>query len=640
MNPHDHLPQVIQKLYKAYTQRRYIHRITSAVVLAFLAVAFTITVAQANQGVLSSWVTTYPDSASDDNAGCQLCHVNAGGGSPWNGYGWQLRQQIVDNGLSVTDALAALEAMDSDGNGSSNLDEINADTQPGWTEGNVHTSYLKDGTTETNQPPPSGLPLDPAGSETPTETPSSTPTPSPSATPVPLENPIEDPIGRGAYVLSLTTVATDFVAPLWGTTAPSLTNNLFVIDQPGEIWNVNLTTGSKALFADLSGDLVELGTIIPNFPYDERGLLGMAFSPDYATSGHLYTYASEPISGTADFSTIPDGEMADHQSVLAEWTVDNPTDASSVVNASTKRVLLRIDQPQFNHNGGHIAFGPDGMLYIGLGDGGNADDEGMGHSAQGNSQDATNPLGSILRIDPSGSNSANGQYGIPDDNPFASTDDLMVDEIFAYGLRNPFRFSFDSVTGDLYAGDVGQNKVEEIDVITSGGNYGWSLKEGSFFFNPAGEDPGFVSETFSGTVPTGLIDPIAEYDHNDGLSVIGGFVYRGTNIPALIGRYVFGDWGLDFTSPPGRLFYLDADNQIKEFWYEGNQEPDIFIYGFGEDSSGELYVLGNRTGTPVTDESDVNTGVLLKLSTVGMTATLPDGNIHRLYLAAFVNQIQ
>jgi glucose/arabinose dehydrogenase len=195
--------------------------------------------------------------------------------------------------------------------------------------------------------------------------------------------------------------------------------------------------------------------------------------------------------------------------VVAEWTVD-PADPN-VVDLLSRRELLRIDEPQSNHNGGDMHFGPDGMMYIALGDGGAADDQGAGHSSEGNAQDLNNVLGKILRIDVDGTNSANGKYGVPADNPFVGKPG--VDEIFAYGFRNPYRFSFDRVTGKLYVGDVGQNDVEEIDIVSSGGNYGWRLKKGSFFFDPNADAAGFTTTLPVAPVPRDVIEPIAEYDH-------------------------------------------------------------------------------------------------------------------------------
>jgi len=579
--------------------------------------------ASANPNILGTWGATYPNSNSN-SANCQLCHLNAGGGNGWNAYGWRIRQGVVDQGLSIADALAAIETSDADGDGSTNLEEITANSQPGWTAGAVNTIHFRDGSTLENQSPPSAITLlDPTATVTPTVTVTVTPTPTTTLTPTPtppgLSNPITTVItSTNSIEIMLTPIAEGLVSPLAGVATASQPQFLFVVDQPGFVWKIDLISGTKSIFLDLSASLVPLGAF-GNF--DERGLLGFAIHPNYADNGFVYTYSSEPITGTADFSTMPDNVEANHHAVIAQWQVDNPTDLDSVVNPTSKKVLLRIDQPQFNHNGGHLAFGPDGLLYISLGDGGGADDvDGqpfidqpmVGHGT-GNGQDATNPLGTILRIDPVGTNSNNGQYGIPADNPFIGNDDTRLDEIFAYGFRNVFRFSFDRQTGDLYAGDVGQNDIEEIDIVTAGNNYGWNLKEGSFFFNPNGNDDGFVTDVDPGGLPTNLIDPIAEYDHDEGLSVIGGFVYRGTAMPSLNSTYIFGDWSQNFSLPQGRLFYLRSDNSIAEFQLTDMTALELFLHGFGEDANGELYVLGNTTGNPFPDDSQTNTGVVWRI---------------------------
>jgi glucose/arabinose dehydrogenase len=438
---------------------------------------------------------------------------------------------------------------------------------------------------------------------------------------------LADVILKGDKMIGLELVASGLTAPNYGTSAPGDSGRLFVADQDGILWAIDLESGDKSVFADLSGLLVPLGAFGPG-TFDERGLLGVAFHPDYMTNGLLYTYTSEPVSGAADFSTVPTPDEANHQSVIREWQVPSPGDPASVVDPASARELLRIDQPQFNHNGGALNSGPDGMLYIALGDGGGRDDEGFGHGMSGNSQNVTNPLGSILRVDPLGSNSANGQYGVPADNPFVGIPGV-VEETFAYGFRNPFRFSFDMERGDLYAGDVGQDDLEEVDVVVAGGNYGWNLKEGSFCFDPNGAGPGFAF--FAEPCPfepPGLIDPVAEYntsdsllENEDGRAVIGGFVYRGSAIPGLVGRYIFGTFS-QFTESginnAGRLFYLNKKNivgqtfiktsKIFEFTLYGQDALDLSLLGFGQDAHGELYVLGNEVGVPFE-----NTGVVLKI---------------------------
>lgn len=437
---------------------------------------------------------------------------------------------------------------------------------------------------------------------------------------------LADSIGRGDISIRLETVATGLTAPNWGTAVPGHPGHLFVTDQVGILWAIDLTNGEKTVFLDVSGEIVPLG-FAGEGTFDERGLLGVAFHPDYATNGLVYTFTSEPATGgVADFP-VPEGAPANNHGVVAEWMVSDPsrtpdsTDPESLVDPSSKRELLRVGEPQFNHAGGGLNFGPtDGMLYISFGDGGAANDQAPGHTTGlGNGQDTTNVLGTILRIDPGGNNSSNGRYGIPDGNPFVGLPG--VDEIYAYGFRNPFRFSIDA-NGDLYVGDVGQNDIEEVDLVTAAGtNYGWNIKEGSFCFE-IDADGGFAFEPdeVTGLCPNAaddgsLIDPIAEYDnHLEGHSVIGGFLYRGSRIPGLSGHYVFGDFSKVFvftfndpeqsafnqtvihlTAAPGRLFYLSDTDDILEF--RGNS-PTGTVLGLGRDASGELYVLGNATGLP------------------------------------------
>jgi glucose/arabinose dehydrogenase/plastocyanin len=420
--------------------------------------------------------------------------------------------------------------------------------------------------------------------------------------PVPLADPIPAAIPTGTIKIDLQPVATGLTAPNWGAIAPGHSGRLFVVDQAGKLWAVDLATRTKSVFLDVSSRLVSLGIFGPN-TFDERGFLGVAFHPGYATNGLLYTFTSEPVSGPADFSTMPPLTTPNCQSVIAEWHVPDPTNPNSVVDVGSRRELLRVDKPQFNHNGGAMAFGPDGLLYITFGDGGSADDRDgqpfigsptIGHGCAGNAQNKNVILGKMIRIDPLGNNSANGRYGNPASNPFVGVAGL--DEIFAYGFRNPWRFSFDSLTGTLYCADVGQNDVEEIDVVVSGGNYGWRHKEGSFYFIFNGNLSGYVSSVPL-DVPAGMIDPIAQYDHDEGSAVVGGFVYRGAGVSTLVGRYISGDFAPTFSND-GRLFYLDALNQFKEFTYLRGPAFSRSLLGFGQDAAGNVYVMANGTGTP------------------------------------------
>lgn len=413
-----------------------------------------------------------------------------------------------------------------------------------------------------------------------------------------LEDPIPETIEKRAQKFNLETVADGLVAPVWGATAPGVDNRLFIVDQVGQLYAIDLSSGTKSVFLDVSARLVPLGLFGIN--YDERGFLGVAFHPNYQSNGKLYTYTSEPVNGQADFSPLASGQTADHQNLVIEWTVPAPGNPDST--PANPRVLLRIDWPQFNHDGGALNFGPDGLLYVTTGDGGAADDEGDGHGVIGNAQDPTSALGKILRIDPLGSNSANGQYGIPSDNPFAGRSGY-VQEIYAYGFRNPYRTSFDSVTGDFYVGEVGQNDIEEVDIVTRGGNYGWSIKEGTFCFDPQGTGPGVVTDAAS-CGPVGLQSPIAQYDHDEGIAIVGGFVYRGARLPSLRGHYIFGDYSRAFFGNNGRLLILKEKvqgNTTRKKLYEIRElqlttDFNRSVLGFGQDANGEIYVLTNGTG--------------------------------------------
>jgi glucose/arabinose dehydrogenase len=422
-----------------------------------------------------------------------------------------------------------------------------------------------------------------------------------------LSDPIPAPIPASNIQVALMPVATGLVAPVTGTVAPGDDKHLFVADQGGKIWQVDVRGREpQSLVADLSGRLVsDLAKVIPGLPYDERGLLGLAFDPRFERNGLLYTFTSENPTSAPDFTTQPGVTPAGGQAVIAQWRVRDRKAKHLMVDPSSRRELLRIDKPQFNHNGGEIAFGPDGYLYIAVGDGGAADDQGPGHVPGGNAQSlaAGNVLGKVLRIDPRGHNSANGRYGIPRRNPFLGREG--ADEIWAYGFRNPYRFSFDSRSGTLLVGDVGQNDIEEVDAVRAGRNYGWPVKEGSFLFDNGGAGAGFVTQRSPG-IPAGLVDPVLEYDHTapggvrcgggapptacQGIAVVGGYVYRGHDVKALRGHYVFGDYSRAFAQPLGRLF-VNKGSQVTSL-----PDPGIAVFGFAQDHRGELYVLGNTTG--------------------------------------------
>jgi glucose/arabinose dehydrogenase len=343
---------------------------------------------------------------------------------------------------------------------------------------------------------------------------------------------------------ALLRIARGLSAPVFLTHAPGDSTRLFVVEKTGKIRVIRNGVLLPTAFLDL-GDSVSSGS--------EQGLLGLAFAPDYRTSGRFYVSY-----------TSPRGAQSGGTSVVERYLVTNKPD---LADPGSGRRLLTVDQPFSNHNGGMIAFGPDGYLYFGLGDGGSGGDP------LGTGQDRSDLLGSLLRLDVSGP----AGYVIPPGNPYAGGG-ANRPELWNYGLRNPWRFSFDRETGDLYIGDVGQNAHEEIDVqpaASAGGeNYGWNIMEGLSCYGA------------SSCNQAGLTLPVLDYPHGQGCSVTGGYVYRGSVIPSLRGRYLYGDY---------------CSGWIRSFRYQGGQAQDPQTHAslatagsltsFGEDAAGELYVL-------------------------------------------------
>lgn len=404
-------------------------------------------------------------------------------------------------------------------------------------------------------------------------------------------------IATGPIRIELQPVASGLTSPVLDLMpARDGTGRLFLMQQKGKVLILKNGAISATPFLDVSSRLVPM-----NPDYDERGLLGLAFHPGFSDSSSvgyrkLYTVTSEPVSGTADF-TVPIAGGFNHQVVIAEWqtSIANP----DIVDLATRREIMRIDHPQDSHNGGTIAFrSSESYLYISTGDGGGANDSDNGHTPDiGNAQDITNVLGKILRIDPidpaltpasPNAASANNKYRIPANNPFVGQAGL--DEIYAYGLRHPYRFSVDTVGDRVIAGDVGQNRIEEIDIIEAGKNYGWHNKEGTFLFNSDG------TVSIDDSPDPSLTNPVAEYCHDDGHAVIGGFVYHGTAIPALAGKYVFGDF-VKFGLNQGRLFYTNlADGVIRELRIGlDDRTLGLILKSLGQDDNGEIYVLADTT---------------------------------------------
>ncbi|QLG63430.1 PQQ-dependent sugar dehydrogenase [Halorarum salinum] len=377
--------------------------------------------------------------------------------------------------------------------------------------------------------------------------------------------------------VALERLATGLEAPVDVAFAPDA-DRRYVVDQPGRILVHESGTLRDEPFLDL-GDAVEAG--------GEKGLLGLALHPGFAGNRRLFVRYSAPVrEGTPSSYS--------HTFVLAEFTA---TEDGTRAPLEGERTVLEIPQPQPNHNAGSVAFGPDGYLYVGVGDGGGSDDQGEGHVEDwydpvegGNGQDVTgNLLGGVLRIDVDGRADGKG-YAVPDDNPLVGREGF--DEQYAWGLRNPWRLSFDD--GDCFVADVGQDEYEEVNLLERGGNYGWNVKEGTHCFE-ADDCPDETPSDVRGG--ESLIDPIVEYPHSgddvSGVSVIGGHVYRGAAIPGLRGRYVFGDLEAD-----GRLFVSTRAEG------DGSWSTDVVPLGgdgddalerllsFGRDGEGEVYALG------------------------------------------------
>jgi glucose/arabinose dehydrogenase len=320
-------------------------------------------------------------------------------------------------------------------------------------------------------------------------------------------------------------------------------NRLFVVEQAGliSVFPNDSAVAAKAIFLDIRSKVQDQG--------NEQGLLGLAFHPSFETNGYFF------VNYTA---TNPE------RTVISRFKVfQNPNQA----DPASEQVILTFAQPYSNHNGGQVGFGKDGYLYIATGDGGSAGDP------HGNGQSRATLLGKILRIDVD--KQENGeQYGIPPDNPFAGNTSGYRQEIYAYGMRNPWRFSFDPVNDRLWTGDVGQNSFEEIDIIEKGGDYGWNTMEAKHCYPPG-----------SGCSTSGLKMPLWEYGRSQGISVTGGFVYRGPRLTELTGTYIYADYG---SRRIWTLDYTDMDNPINTQLVQANFD----ISSFGVDQENELFICG------------------------------------------------
>lgn len=375
--------------------------------------------------------------------------------------------------------------------------------------------------------------------------------------------------------ISFDIVASGLTSPVMATHAGDGSGRLFVVQQTGEILIIDDSgTLLPTPFLDVSSAMVSI-----NSGYDERGLLGLAFHPDYENNGRFFVHYSAP----------PSDGSHNNLTTIAEYSVSGAD--SNVADSASAQILLQVPQPQANHAGGTLTFGPDGYLYLGLGDGGGGGDQ---HGTYGNGQDTSNLLGSIIRIDVD----SEAPYAIPPDNPFTGMTGYAP-EIFAYGFRNPYRFSFDrGGTHALFVADVGQALWEEIDIVGKGENHGWRIAEGGFAYDLA------VADSL-GIDLGSLAYPIHNYPHNAGLgnAVVGGFVYHGSAYPELVGKYVFGDYDQ-------HLYYLEETSPGIWQRFEFSIHPEggslgRYIKGFGEDEAGEIHVCSDSSPSPAGTGGDV-----------------------------------
>ena len=348
--------------------------------------------------------------------------------------------------------------------------------------------------------------------------------------------------GPDPAAIKLTQIASGFTRPLYVTHAADGSDRIFLVEQVGKIWILKDGLLLEQPFLDIE-DLISPGAITQSF--SEQGLLGLAFHPEFQSNGIFFIYYTDRQGSTVVARYLADAENPDR------------------ADASSGEILFQLSQPYANHNGGHIEFGPDGYLYIALGDGGSANDP------LGAGQNRQLLLGSLLRIDVDGA----APYAIPPDNPFVDDASARA-EIWAYGLRNVWRFSFDRATGDMYMADVGQNQWEEINFqpadSAGGENYGWNVWEGRHIF-AGGNAPNHVP-------------PIYEYSHSFGCSVTGGNIYRGEAIAELEAVYLFGDWC------SGRIWGAWRDQELN--WQARElMKTGIPISSFGEDEAGEVYLI-------------------------------------------------
>lgn len=450
-------------------------------------------------------------------------------------------------------------------------------------------------------------------------------------------------LNEQSIAISVEQIIDDISTPLMVVSSNDGSDRLFIVDQIGFVWVID-ADGKRMSesFLDVRDRMVEL-----NPSYDERGLLSLAFSPNYANDGKIYVHYSAPLREEAPSDW-------DHTVHISQFTVSD-TD-SNMIDPGSERIIMAVDKPQGNHNGGQVIFGADGYMYLTIGDGGNRDDEGTGHTESiGNAQDLTKVLGKTLRIDVSQINdesppqdesyivftgnetTGTRSYEIPIDNPFVNNETTpptfpiqgnIPPEIYAYGHRNPaYATTFSSTSSLVIEAEAGQELFEEVNLIVNGGNYGWRLREGTYCFDPDDpEVPPSDCDT-TGYLDEPLIGPIFDGGHDLGVTVIGGTMYWGTSLPLLTGKYIFGYFALSFgggsgivlaaTPPAGwSIDNMPANSQDltpedNEMWTTQQLEivnaeetnANEFIRGISSDNNGEIYISMSSVLGPDSSET-------------------------------------
>ncbi|WP_170132001.1 PQQ-dependent sugar dehydrogenase [Arenicella xantha] len=522
---------------------------------------------------LERWNARYAQftDIGESQAACQICHVSPAGGSTngWNSYGWEVfellesRRPFDVSDLDYAFDFAGLENSDQNQSGSSNITEVQAGYFPGWSEGSVNSHYFGSPSGShsvvNNQLPPANLSvalLDP---------------------PAKILNPsVPLTLSGDAIELAAESRQSGLSWPRGLVVEASQPNVIFIVDLNGLITRFDTSNNQASVFIDLGLELAERLLVETDLSQgvSEHGLLNMVFAPDYATSKKFYTFHTEPLSAVpVDFTTLPNGVDAHHNNVVTEWTVLAQSDLA--VTSFSSRTLLRIAQPQAGNNGGAMHFDSTGALLIGFGDGGAEGDQDQtiefngsifqtvrGHG-EGNASDLSNPLGSVLRIDPQGHTAANGQYSIPFDNPFVGVSGL-VEEVFAYGFRSPSQISQDP-SGALFVVDLGEVAIDEINWLSAAQFYGWNQAEGTYSYN----FNGFLDDSYLSNRDAQASDepPVLAIDRSLGQGVVLEALSKDNTTLA----------GQDFDWLVGVRDSIDSQNNLKLLGVDFNGDLDEYL---------------------------------------------------------------